>query len=81
MVYLDYVCEQAEFLRQTDNFHGAPFVWCYVGNFGGNTHFVAPLKLISNRSSAAMPVANCLGIGATLEGLNINPVAYDLLFE
>lgn len=81
MVYLDYVCEQAEFFRQTDNFHGAPFVWCYVGNFGGNTHFVAPLKLISNRSSAALPVANCLGIGTTLEGLNINPVAYDLLFE
>jgi alpha-N-acetylglucosaminidase len=26
-------------------------------------------------------VANCAGVGSTLEGLNVNPVAYDLLFE
>jgi len=81
MVYLDYVCEQEEFFRKTENFHGAPFVWCFVGNFGGTTSLAAPLKIISDRSAAALPVANCLGIGTTLEGLNINPVAFDLLFE
>ena len=31
--------------------------------------------------SAALPVPNCRGIGTTLEGLNINPLAFDLLFE
>ena len=81
MIYLDYVCEQEEFFRKTENFHGAPFVWCFVGNFGGTTSFAAPLKIVSDRSAAALPVANCLGIGTTLEGLNINPVAFDLLFE
>jgi alpha-N-acetylglucosaminidase len=81
LVYLDYVCEQAEFFKKTDNFYNAPFIWCYIANFGGNTHFVAPLNLISTRSAAAMPIENCLGIGSTLEGLNINPIAYDLLFE
>jgi alpha-N-acetylglucosaminidase len=81
MIYLDYVCEQEEFFRKTDNFHGAPFVWCFVGNFGGTTSYAAPLKILSDRSAAALPVANCLGIGTTLEGLNINPVAFDLLFE
>lgn len=81
MVYLDYVCEQDEFFRKTENFHGAPFIWCYVGNFGGTTTYAAPLKVLSERSSSALPVANCLGVGTTLEGLNINPVAYDLLFE
>jgi alpha-N-acetylglucosaminidase len=28
-----------------------------------------------------LPVKNCRGVGTTLEGLNINPVAFDLLFE
>ena len=81
MIYLDYVCEQEEFFRKTDNFHGAPFVWCFVGNFGGTTSYAAPLKIVSDRSAAALPVANCLGIGTTLEGLSINPVSFDLLFE
>ncbi|MEI6178529.1 MAG: alpha-N-acetylglucosaminidase, partial [Verrucomicrobiota bacterium] len=81
LIYLDYVCEQEEFFRKTNNFHGAPFLWCFVGNFGGTTNFTAPLKVISSRSQAALPVANCRGIGTTLEGLNINPVAFDLLFE
>ena len=81
MIYLDYVCEQEEFFRKTDNFHGAPFIWCFVGNFGGTTSYAAPLKIVADRSSAALPVSNCLGVGTTLEGLSINPVAFDLLFE
>ena len=81
LVYLDYVCEQAEFFRKTDNFYGAPFIWCYIGDFGGNTHYLVPLNLISTRSAAALPVENCLGVGSTLEGLNINPISYDLLLE
>ncbi len=81
LVYLDYVCEQAEFFRKTDNFHGAPFIWCYIGNFGGNTLYVAPMNLMSTRIAGALPVENCLGVGSTLEGININPVTYDLLFE
>ena len=31
--------------------------------------------------SEAMTVKNCLGVGSTLEGLTVNPVAYDLLLE
>ena len=81
LIYLDYVCEQEEFFRKTDNFHGAPFIWCFVGNFGGTTSYAAPLKIVSDRSAAALPVTNCLGIGTTLEGLSINPLAFDLLFE
>ena len=81
MIYLDYVCEQTEFFRKSDNFHGAPFVWCVVGNFGGTTNYVAPLDVMANRMTAALPVPNCRGIGTTLEGLNINPVIFDLLFE
>lgn len=81
MVYLDYVCEQTEFFRKSENFHGAPFIWSFVGNFGGTTNYTAPLDVVNKRLAAALPVANCLGVGTTLEGLNINPVAFDLVFE
>jgi alpha-N-acetylglucosaminidase len=81
MVYLDYVCEESEFFRRSDNFYGAPFIWCYLANFGGNTHLIAPLHKLSSQMEKALPVGNCSGVGSTLEGINVNPVAYDLLFE
>ena len=81
MVLLDYVCEETELYRKTEGFFGAPFIWCYLANFGGNTHLVAPLHKLATRLAEALPVANCAGVGSTLEGLNVNPVAYDLLLE
>ena len=81
MVYLDYVCEESEFFRRSENFYGAPFIWCYLANFGGNTHLVAPINKLSTRLEKAMVVPNCVGVGSTLEGLNVNPIAYDLLLE
>ena len=68
-------------IGQTEGFFGAPFIWCYLANFGGNTHLVAPLHKLATRLAQALPVANCAGVGSTLEGLNVNPIAYDLLFE
>ena len=81
LVYLDYTCEEAEFFRRSENFYGAPFIWCYLANFGGSTHLVGPVRKLSTRLSEAMTVKNCLGVGSTLEGLTVNPVAYDLLLE
>jgi alpha-N-acetylglucosaminidase len=81
MVLLDYACEQSEYFRRSDNFYGASFIWCYLGNFGGNTQIVAPLSKISKRLENALPVENCLGVGSTLEGINVNPEIYELTFE
>lgn len=81
LVYLDYACEEAEFFRRSENFYGAPFIWCYLANFGGSTHLVAPIHKLSSRLAGALTVANCRGVGSTLEGLSVNPVAYDLLLE
>lgn len=81
MVYLDYVCEEVEFYKKTESFYGAPFIWNYLANFGGSTHLFAPLDKISPRIEEALRVPNCLGVGSTLEGINTNPVAYNLLLE
>jgi len=83
MELIDYVCENQEMFRSTKAFYGAPFLWSYLGNFGGNTHLVGPIRKINQRVTEAMNnvlLTNLIGVGATLEGLN-NPVVYELLLD
>jgi alpha-N-acetylglucosaminidase len=83
MELIDYVCENQEIFRSTKSFYGAPFIWSYLGNFGGNTHLVGPVNKINQRITEAMndvSLTNLAGVGATLEGLN-NPVVYELLLD
>jgi alpha-N-acetylglucosaminidase len=81
MVLLDYVGEQTEIYRRTENFYGAPFIWCYLGNFGGNTALVAPVRKVAGRIDQALWQTNCVGVGSTLEGLNVNGIIYDLVLD
>jgi alpha-N-acetylglucosaminidase len=83
MVLIDYFCEDRELFRETKSFYGAPFIWDYLGNFGGNTHLVGPINKVNQRLTAMMndlSLTNFSGVGATLEGLN-NPVVYEMLFD
>ena len=69
--------------QETQAFYGAPFIWDYLGNFGGNTSLVGPINKINQRLTAAMndtALTNFIGVGATLEGFN-NPVVYEMLFR
>jgi alpha-N-acetylglucosaminidase len=84
MVLLDYFCERTEIWRLTDGFFNAPYIWCYLGNFGGNTQLAAPLLKVSK----LLPTAeqdpnkrNMTGIGATLEGFGVNDFMYEWLFD
>lgn len=81
MVLLDYAAEQQEFYSMTHDAHGLPFVWDYLGNFGGNTHLEAPLAKIAALGARALARPNCVGVGSTLEAIGVNPSVYDLLFE
>jgi len=81
LVFLDYNCEEEEFFRKSDNFYGAPFVWCYLGNFGGNTHLVAPINKVVNRLGSLSYGTGCVGVGSTLEGINVNPEIYETVLE
>jgi alpha-N-acetylglucosaminidase len=83
MELIDYVCENQEVFKSTKAFYGAPFIWSYLGNFGGNTHLVGPINKINQRITEAMnnaSLTNLAGVGATLEGLN-NPAVYELLLD
>jgi alpha-N-acetylglucosaminidase len=82
MVLLDYFCEHVELWRKHD-FFGAPFVWDYLGNFGGNTPVMGQINRVNQRLTAVMndaSVTNFVGIGSTLEGLN-NQSMYEFLFS
>jgi alpha-N-acetylglucosaminidase len=81
MVLIDYVCEEQEFYRQTESFYGATFLWDYIGNYGGCTYFRAPIHQVSQKIAKALPVTNCAGVGCALEGLNPNPVIYEMILE
>ena len=82
LVLLDYFCEKTEVWRHTDGFYGQPFIWCYLGNFGGNTMLVGDIYEIENKMKAALAESNnnLVGIGSTLEGFDCSPQTYEFLF-
>ena len=80
---LDYYCERQEVWRQTDSYYGVPFIWCYLGNFGGNTYLAGNFADIDRRIEATFAEAgpNFRGLGSTLEGFDCNPFLYQFIFE
>jgi len=83
MILLDYYCENTEVWKITDGFFKQPYLWCYLGNFGGNTMLVGNLNEVEQRMENAFNNggANLWGIGSTLEGFDMNPMMYDYVFE
>lgn len=82
LVSLDYYCENAEVSRITEGYYGKPFLWCYLGNFGGNTMLKGNLRETGRRLKATLAEReNCCGIGSTLEALDVNPLMYEYLFD
>jgi len=79
LIMLDYYCDKVEIYKQTDAFHGQDFIWSYLGNFGGNTAIAGNVADISAKLDAVLAgdVKNCVGVGCTLEGLDVNPQMYE----
>lgn len=84
MLLLDYYAEDVELWRRTESFFGQPFLWCYLGNFGGNTMLAGNFHETSRRLEAALDAqsGNSLsGIGATLEAFGVNRFMYEFVLE
>ena len=79
LIMLDYYCDKVEIYKQTEAFHGQDFIWSYLGNFGGNTMIAGNVADISAKLDAVLSssVKNCVGLGCTLEGLDVNPQIYE----
>lgn len=83
MFLLDYHCENVELWKTTNYFHGQPFIWCYLGNFGGNTAITGNVKESGRRLDIALREGgdNMKGIGSTLEGLDVVQFPYEYILE
>lgn len=83
MTLLDYYAEKTEVWKLTESYFDQPYIWCYLGNFGGNSMMAGNLKTVEARMENAFKNggSNLTGIGSTLEGFDINPIMYDYIFE
>lgn len=83
MILLDYYCEVTEEWKLFNRFYGQPYIWCYLGNFGGNSFLAAPFNDIDRRISDVLANGgdNLCGIGSTLEGFDVNPYMYEYVLS
>lgn len=83
MTMLDYYCEYKEMWREHEAFYNLPFIWCYLGNFGGNTNVQGRVKEAGERFERALAESggNLVGIGSTLEGLDVQQFPYEYILE
>ena len=83
MTILDCFCENREVWRTRDKFSGQPYIWCYLGNFGGNTVFEGNPKKACERIDGTLKEGgkNFVGIGSTLEGFDVQQVPYERVLE
>jgi alpha-N-acetylglucosaminidase len=83
MILLDYFCDNTEIWKSTESFYNQPYIWCYLGNFGGNTILDGNLKDIDIKIDNTLKNGgkNLWGIGSTLEGFGINPIMFEFIFD
>lgn len=83
LILLDYFCEYTEIWKQTESYYGQPYLWCYLGNFGGNTFLSGPVHHVSECIADVMKngKSNFCGLGSTLEALNVNQFMYEFVLD
>lgn len=83
LLLLDYFCEYTEIWKQTDKYFDQPYLWCYLGNFGGNSFLSGPVGRVSERLADALKNGgtNLNGVGSTLEGIDLNQFMYEFVLD
>ncbi|MBU0473719.1 MAG: alpha-N-acetylglucosaminidase [Bacteroidetes bacterium] len=84
VIILDLYCDSEPKWKKTNAFHGHPWVWNIINNFGGRSGLGGKLELIANEIPKALIHPNkgkLVGIGFAPEGIGYNPIIYDLLAE
>ena len=60
------------------NYAGRPFVWCELSNFGGKHGMFGGMDVLENLTGER---SCAIGIGMISEGLETNPLFYELVWE
>ncbi len=84
MIILDLWSERFPIWNSTKAYYGKPWIWNMLHNFGGNINLYGLMENIANNPSAALhsqTSGKLSGIGLTMEGIEQNPVIYELMLE
>lgn len=82
MILLDLATEIEPVWKRTEAFYGKPWIWNMLHNFGGNTNLFGRMDVIAKAPAEALhdpKRGNMKGIGLTMEGIEQNPVLYELM--
>ncbi|XP_061562460.1 alpha-N-acetylglucosaminidase isoform X1 [Phycodurus eques] len=83
MIVLDLFAETEAIFSYTESFYGQPFIWCVLQNFGGNSGLFGTVESINSGPFKAshFPNSTMVGVGMSPEGIEQNPVMYELMSE
>ena len=84
MILLDLATEIEPVWKRTSAFYGKPWIWNMLHNFGGNTNLFGRMETVAQEPSKALndpKSGNLKGIGLTMEGIEQNPVLYELMMD
>lgn len=84
MIILDLATEIEPVWKRTEAFYGKPWIWNMLHNFGGNISMFGRIEGVAKGPASALndPSSGRLsGLGLTMEGLEQNPVLYELMTD
>ena len=84
MILLDLWTEKFPVWSKIGAYHGKPWIWNMLNNFGGNNVVHGLMDSIANNPARDLkhPAAsNMVGLGLTMEAIETNPVVYEMMME
>lgn len=83
LINLDYYCDYHELWPDLEKYFGGRYLWCYLGNFGGNTMTEGNIADVERKLERVMAEGGpgFEGVGATLEGFDTNAQMYEYVFR
>lgn len=84
MLVLELYSENRPRWRDTNAYYGKQWIWNMLHNFGGNNGLFGKAPFIAAEPSRILgdpKKGNLSGIGLTMEGIEQNPVIYQLMLE
>jgi alpha-N-acetylglucosaminidase len=82
MILLDLAAEIEPVWKKTGAFYGKPWIWNMLHNFGGNISLFGRIDTVATAPAIALhdpKAGQMIGIGLTMEGIEQNPVLYELM--